>query len=505
MKELSIKEKAERYEKALMWMYGLYPTMEGAMKEDAEHYFPELKESEDELKWLTRFIEEEAHCLSMDIRDDEDRIKLKNLQKSLAWLEKQGEQNHANSTKTCEDEQKTVEWHREDEQNLNTCLSYIPDEYLRRWLVDVVHVKYDKPADKVEPKFHEGEWIVWQDKCYKVNYNGCGYELIDQNGLRTSLEYGTVDKSASAFTIQDAKNGDVLASNSSTFLFSQEYMGGKPEAHCGIMNGFFIAKPEGCWTNEKIYPATKEQRDTLMKAIADAGYTFDFDKKDLKKIEQNPAWSEEDEIRLKHILHLLDVKDDKRYILRFGLNSLQKLEKDIAWLRFLKDRVQPQPKQEWSKEDEAIFDKVEVLLDTLCDYLEDSSSESIPDIKDVITKLKSFKSRIKPKWSEEDEKMLDLIIAIFEVNHPNGHFKANELNDPNMRCVYTEEIVTWLKSLKERVACEANCTTTKQWKPSEEQVKVLEFFIPYVTKCSIVLQKSKDTLLSLLADLKKLR
>lgn len=57
-----------------------------------ETILPELKKSEDELKWLTQFIQEETYNLSMDIRDDEDRIKLKNLQRSLAWLEKQDEQ-----------------------------------------------------------------------------------------------------------------------------------------------------------------------------------------------------------------------------------------------------------------------------------------------------------------------------------------------------------------------------------------------------------------------------
>lgn len=51
----------------------------------------ELKESEDDLTWLTKYIEEEAYSLSMDIRDNEDRVKLKNLKRSLAWLEKQGE------------------------------------------------------------------------------------------------------------------------------------------------------------------------------------------------------------------------------------------------------------------------------------------------------------------------------------------------------------------------------------------------------------------------------
>lgn len=53
--------------------------------------FPELKEDEDELEWLKQFIQEEAYILSMDIRDDEDSFRLKKLQRSLEWLEKQGE------------------------------------------------------------------------------------------------------------------------------------------------------------------------------------------------------------------------------------------------------------------------------------------------------------------------------------------------------------------------------------------------------------------------------
>ena len=41
-------EKAKAYDEALKWMRELYPGLHGATKEDAEHYFPELRESEDE-------------------------------------------------------------------------------------------------------------------------------------------------------------------------------------------------------------------------------------------------------------------------------------------------------------------------------------------------------------------------------------------------------------------------------------------------------------------------
>ena len=98
----------------------------------------------------------------------------------------------------------------------------------------------------------------------------------------------------------------------------------------------------------------------------------------------------------------------------------------------------------------------------------------------------------KPAWSEEDEKMIGNIRRIIEqyafsksAVDVNGELCEKEFIDAD----------NWLKSLRPQ----------NTWKPSEEQIKVLEFFIPYVTKCNVVLQKSKDTLLSLLTDLKKLK
>jgi hypothetical protein len=69
----------EKYNKALERAKNYYSTTDSvADTELIELIFPELAESEDELTWLTKYIEEEAYSLSMDIRDNEDRIKLKN-------------------------------------------------------------------------------------------------------------------------------------------------------------------------------------------------------------------------------------------------------------------------------------------------------------------------------------------------------------------------------------------------------------------------------------------
>lgn len=92
------------------------------------------------------------------------------------------------------------------------------------------------------------------------------------------------------WTIQDAKDGDVLISqHNKPFIYNGNYDSIFIGSYCGISveNRFRVSIEKFHWTgNENIYPATKEQRDTLMKEMTDAGYTFDFDKKELKKVEK---------------------------------------------------------------------------------------------------------------------------------------------------------------------------------------------------------------------------
>ena len=66
----------------------------------------------------------------------------------------------------------------------------------------------------------------------------------------------------------------------------------------------------------------------------------------------------------------------------------------------------------------------------------------------------------KYSWSEEDEKKRTLLIRILEVNHPNGYFKVNPAYMSNMEAIHTEELVSWLKSLR-----------PQRWTPSEKQGK----------------------------------
>lgn len=169
----------------------------------------------------------------------------------------------------------------------------VTDFNAKDWYVSKVDGKIHdmtyNPTDKVEPKFHEGEWIVWKNKCYKVNYNGCGYELIDQNGLSTWLEYGTVDTSARLYDVaKDAKDGDVLISQyGNPFIYNGNYNSFNIGAYCGITcddNKFKVAEEKCHWTeNVDIEPSTKEERDLLFAKMKEAGYEWsDKDRKLIK-------------------------------------------------------------------------------------------------------------------------------------------------------------------------------------------------------------------------------
>ena len=109
IKELLIMDYKNKYNEALERARELSKTITGA---NYEYIFPELKEEEDELTWLKNYISEEVYYLSMDIRDCEDRLKLQKLQKSLAWLEKQGEQ-------------KPVEWSEYDEHKVKDIIYFL--------------------------------------------------------------------------------------------------------------------------------------------------------------------------------------------------------------------------------------------------------------------------------------------------------------------------------------------------------------------------------------------
>ncbi len=92
----------KKYKEALDWMQSLYSGLHGATKEDAEHYFPELKESKDER--IRKTIYGWIYTQPSQFFDNGF-----SKEEMLAWVEKQGEQKPVEDAKTL-DADKVIEW-----------------------------------------------------------------------------------------------------------------------------------------------------------------------------------------------------------------------------------------------------------------------------------------------------------------------------------------------------------------------------------------------------------
>ena len=147
--------------------------------------------------------------------------------------------------------------------------------------------KFNVP-DKIEPKFKVGDWIVFNGfVLYVKEVVNSFYITISKGGIPNSYDWD-IDNIARLWTIQDANDGDVLVNGSNIFIFhfinNRRLMG---YCHVNMDDENFyndIEKNECfCTIDAPVTPATKEQRDALMKAMNDAVYEWDTEKKELKK------------------------------------------------------------------------------------------------------------------------------------------------------------------------------------------------------------------------------
>ena len=366
----------QKYKEALTLVESIYPDLSHEHQMEAEAFFPELKESEDELTWLTKYIEEEAYSLSMDIRDNEDRIKLKNFKRSLAWLEKQGEL----IDKLVKYREwlisKTEQWteRKNDKTNSNAgehccigaanALISARDEFeeifdYESWF-EKQGEKKETLCDKCrkEQPSHSCQDITANGRCYiegmntsnkvkpkfKVKYAGNEYNVLEVKDIAGVTFYG----------IEDEPNhiDYVLPDN------------------CEIISGYGV-KEKG-----SPYP-TKS-----------AIYT-----------EQKPTWSEEDMSKVQIICMYLN--EAKKYYA-----DITEVRECINWLKSLKDRVIPQSKQEWSEEDErnlqGIIDEIEANKNQAPDY-------DLATYDRFLSWLKSLKPQ--NHWKPSDEQMRAVIDA----------------------------------------------------------------------------------------------
>lgn len=242
-------------------------------------------------------------------------------------------------------------------------------------------LEFRKTDNSVRPRFKTGDWVIVQGKTLyqikqvtELSHNHYQYWTTDEHWFGDGTE-------AKLWTIQDAKDGDVLAEHETIVLF-KKIEGQNIRCYCtyhylGFNPTFYV----GTLQNKNHYcPATKEQHDLLFSKMKETGYEWDAEKKELRTIEHKPgetelnslafltelgytcipptkgkpnSWSEDDEYQINTILHGLDLK---RELYKNEGNQVEekRYKTQYDWLKSIKDRVQPQSKQEWSEEDEEI-------------------------------------------------------------------------------------------------------------------------------------------------------
>ena len=332
---MTIEEKAKAYDEALKVLHK-YDGANIMFSQDLkEEMFPELKESESD---------NILNCIRICLTDaNEQRFKdyKTSLKDCLAWLKKQGNlvEYYEDKLDRCACDnfnkgyKKALEKQGENEdKDIETKLSHahFEGEIEGRDKVLSNPEKYglQKPSDKVEPKFKVGDWITnGATNPTQISSIKDGMYFTHNDTIGGDVE--SIDKEYHLWTIQDAKDGDVLAYKNDIVIFKENNYNPNDKSGCMFVycscNNFY----EIGGINPTVYkPATKEQRDLLFQKMKEAGYEWDAEKKELKKIEQNHAWSEEDAMQLDAAINIV-------------ANSGHTCTSD--WLKSLKDRYTWKP------------------------------------------------------------------------------------------------------------------------------------------------------------------
>ena len=352
------------------------------------------------------------------------------------------EQNLDNSCKTYKDEQKlnpcsgtSFEY---NEHTWGMCardsgVEILIDSNLKAFIsLDKTEI-YPLILNKTAPKFKVGDWITDDTDTYQIVKIEDEWYITDEGD---KVCFSVIHQGYHLWTIQDAKDGDIIVNDfvgGTCVAIYKSFTNDGTNIYCHLVNNDFC--PKHGTSNAKWHPSTKEQRDILFQKMKEAGYEWNDEKKELNMAEsvqpelpngedygidslyhaerilektlgevegyqsndgilehkcaieavkrlynQKPAWSEEDENYENTLISLINEIKNQPLI------RLEDWDCYIDWLKSIKERVQPQPKQEWSEEDKMLLEKI------ISDYT--AASKSFCGHQGKLDWLKSLKERM---------------------------------------------------------------------------------------------------------------
>ena len=316
---------------------------------------------------------------------------------------------------------------------------------------------------KVEPKFKIGDWITngrYARLIVGINSDWPLYMFKDG----TSKRIKDIDKKYHLWTIQDAKDSDILAFKDGTsgVLIYKDNLGNLGVlSHCRIIRDKFVDIEESGWGETLLSPATKEQRDLLFQKMREAGYEWDAEKKELKKIEKQ---AEKSKTKLKfkvgdrvtngentYTIHYIAadcywVEEHSCVTIPFETQDYWELIQEQvdgfdAELNALLKKYEHLPKEELA---ECLSFYLGVVqgeqTQVTCPYCKNTNCTYVDGhwfCLDCHREFNTMKDEQKSKWTEEDEDYLNDLESYFINIEPLKH-RAVEAAD-------------WIKSLKQRI------------------------------------------------------
>ena len=188
-----------------------------------------------------------------------------------------------------------------------------------------------------EPRFKVGDYIVDKEdketfKVTKVLDNTYGIVSVN-DGAEFNMPHYTIEDNYRLYDItKDAKDGDVLANDYFIIIFKRLWQCKTAfDWTCGIEfaddNWTFDSKGEDDFDPKGLHPATKEQRDLLFSKMREAGYEWDADKKELKKIVKR--WRDDKDARISGYLtnsqgEICIASDQRRNMMVYPTEALAK-------------------------------------------------------------------------------------------------------------------------------------------------------------------------------------
>ena len=252
--------------------------------------------------------------------------------------------------------------------------------------------------------------------------------------------------------------------------------------HCKLDDRTFVIKEVDLEKGEYLYTKSGCGND-----INYADETFEL-------VEQNTAWSKEDERIILAISQLLkDCKSENGWNCVYS-NDREVFFADIEnYLQSLKNRIISQPKQEWKQENTDDLTDFENAMMHIGGSFFGQYAGLDPNDTNAIKEQANLLLELVPKqeWSEENEARIKQILGWIDTLKNYIHYDT--VVPADLRIERIDKVVkleSWLKSLMPQ----------NRWKPSGKQMETLEYYLHTLPSTGY-----KEVLSELYDDLKQLK